>query len=278
MYQRADVIYGYDGSFDGLLCCVFESFRTRRRPVDIHPPQAQVQLLYPVKNIPTDVHHAQRVEQGITKSISQDVLALAQLGMYTQHPGKARLIHDFICMGFDLGPKVIHYLTDDTVNALHQAVRHLKNEAHLLTGFIRFSQYGQVMAAQISPKNQVLPLLQPHFCERFACLPFIIYDHTHQQALVHDTTGTRIMDVTSFTMPDPSMQEVEMRRLWKQFYDTVAIKGRENPRCRMGHMPKRYWKYMTEFGLHPKPTQQGAPALPHCGTCPASPDASAPSR
>ena len=29
--------------------------------------------------------------------------------------------------------------------------------------------------------------------------------------------------------------------------DAIAIKERYNPRCRMGHMPKRYWANMTEF-------------------------------
>ena len=37
------------------------------------------------------------------------------------------------------------------------------------------------------------------------------------------------------------------RLLWKRFYDTIAIRERENPRCRMTHMPKRYWNTMTEF-------------------------------
>ena len=44
-----------------------------------------------------------------------------------------------------------------------------------------------------------------------------------------------------------SENEKEYRRLWKQFYDTVEIKERHNERCRMTLMPKRYWKYLTEF-------------------------------
>lgn len=35
--------------------------------------------------------------------------------------------------------------------------------------------------------------------------------------------------------------------MWKDFYDTVAVEGRENEKCRMTHMPKRFWKYMPEF-------------------------------
>lgn len=37
------------------------------------------------------------------------------------------------------------------------------------------------------------------------------------------------------------------RQLWTRFYNTISIEGRYNPKCRMTHMPKRYWAMMTEF-------------------------------
>lgn len=265
MHQRANVIYSFDGSFDGLLCCVFESFEQKQRPLDIQPQQGQLQLLCPTHAVATDADRAARVWRGIIATMGEDALALAQLGMLTCHPDRALLVHDFLCMGFEMGTKVIHYLADDTVITLHKAVKHLQNEAHLLTGFVRFSVYGQVLAAQISPKNQVLTIIEPHFCDRFQSEMFIIHDMTHRQALVYRRGQSRIADVEGFTLPPPDEQEAQMRRLWKRFYETIAIKGRENPRCRMGHMPKRYWKHMTEFGLDEKVSEQGAlgaPALP----------------
>ena len=36
MPDRANVAYCYDGSFEGLLCCIFESFEKKERPVSIH--------------------------------------------------------------------------------------------------------------------------------------------------------------------------------------------------------------------------------------------------
>ena len=51
------------------------------------------------------------------------------------------------------------------------------------------------------------------------------------------------------------------RRLWRRFYDTIAIRERENPRCRMTNMPKRFWGTMTEFqpdeGALPAPGPRG---------------------
>ena len=33
--QTAMVVYSYDGSFDGLLCCVFESYDRNEMPADV---------------------------------------------------------------------------------------------------------------------------------------------------------------------------------------------------------------------------------------------------
>ena len=57
-------------------------------------------------------------------------------------------------------------LWDSTVSELQKTVQFVDNEAHLLKGFLRFSQRGTVLAATISPKNSVLPRLAPHFSER----------------------------------------------------------------------------------------------------------------
>ena len=49
-----------------------------------------------------------------------------------------------------------------------------------------------------------------------------------------------------FSLEEPDETERQFRALWKQFYHTIGIEGRYNPKCRMTHMPKRYWENMTE--------------------------------
>ena len=55
-----------------------------------------------------------------------------------------------------------------------------------------------------------------------------------------------LLALTVLTVP-AGAEELQYRRMWRKFYDTIAIAGRENPKCRMSHMPKRYWDNMTEF-------------------------------
>jgi probable DNA metabolism protein len=54
-----------------------------------------------------------------------------------------------------------------------------------------------------------------------------------------------------FRLAAPGQTEREYRQLWRKFYDTIAIQERYNPKCRMTHMPKRYWGTMTEFQTGP---------------------------
>ena len=48
------------------------------------------------------------------------------------------------------------------------------------------------------------------------------------------------------------LQTIEKQRdiytdLWKEFFEPIAIKERENPRCQRTHMPPHYRKHVTEF-------------------------------
>ena len=104
-----------------------------------------------------------------------------------------------------------------------------------------------MLAGEISPKNRVLPLLRPHFCGRYPQEQFLLYDKTHREALIHVPGRWSILPMEEFQMGRAGAEELQYRRMWRTFYDTIAIQGRENHRCRMTHMPKRYWDNMTEF-------------------------------
>ena len=54
MPGTSDVIYLYDGSFEGLLCCVHESVYTHELPVDIQPEEAAQPTLFRQKYIAAD--------------------------------------------------------------------------------------------------------------------------------------------------------------------------------------------------------------------------------
>ncbi len=251
MLDRPAVIYLYDGSFAGLLCCVFESYAQREIPADILSRDMSRTVLLPVKEIATDSQKANRVLISIPKKMGRGALDFVRHAFLTCLPQKERYILLFLRLGYRHGPPVMEMLANDVVNTLFKGVKHLQRESHLLKGFLRFSVFNEVLVGEIEPKNYVLPLLAGHFRRRYPEEHFLIFDRTHGAALAYRPYRSAIVALEELVLPEPDDQERFFRDLWRHFYAAIEIPDRHNPRCRMSQMPKRYWKYMTEFD-HPQ--------------------------
>ena len=252
MPVHSDIVYRYDGSFDGLLCCVFESYEQREIPLNILPLDAEELPLFPSRKIASDPQKAQRVLRSIPAKIGPAALTFVRHVFLTCLDRKELYTLLFLRLGYQHGPAVLNMLTNDVVSSLQKAVKHLGNESHLLKGFLRFSIINNVLVGEIEPKNYVLPLMATHFCERYPEEHFLIHDRTHAMALVYKPHEAAIIPLTTLELAEADEEEQKFRRLWQLFYNTIAIKERYNPRCRMTHMPKRYWQCMTEFIHYPE--------------------------
>ena len=241
-----DLVYLYDGSFAGFLCCIFESYAQREIPTGIYPEEDFLPTLFPTRAISTDQNHALRVYKKVTKC-SPYAAELLRRGFLTCLPQKEEAMYRLVEKLLREGPLFLRNRSDETLYPVAKAVRHLEGEAHLLKGFTRFSDLGGVLGGEIAPKNRVLPLLARHFSARYLNETFFLYDRTHHEALFYAAGKAVIRPLEDFQMAPPDEAEARYRLLWKRFYDTVAIKERYNPRCRMTNMPKRYWGLMTEF-------------------------------
>ena len=242
----SEMVYYYDGSFDGFLCCIFESYAKKEVLTAIYRDEDDIPTLFASRTISTDKNHANRVFKRVVKC-SHYAGDLLQKGFLTCLPEKELYLYRFVAKLLRDGSNFLRDFSDDTLYPIATAVRHLTGEAHLLKGFVRFSELGGVLGSEIEPKNRVLPLLRSHFCARYQGETFFIYDRTHKEALFYASGKAVIHPLEDFQMAPPDETEAKYRLLWKRFYDTVAIKERENPRCRITNMPKRYWNTMTEF-------------------------------
>lgn len=247
MIHRSNIIYKYDGSFDGLMCCIFESYYKREIPMDIISPIVLQTTLIPVRKVETDLQKSRRVVNSIPKKIGRQALDFVRYSFLTCIPQKELYILIFLRKGYQYGKSVMNMMADNTVNKLFRAVKNLTNESHLIEGFLRFSVFNGGLVSQIGPKNYILPLITEHFCHRYPEEHFLIHDKTHDMALVYKPYKVQIIPIENLQMPEPDAKEQYFRKLWKLFYNTIEIKERRNTKCRMSNMPKRYWQYMTEF-------------------------------
>lgn len=246
-WEQTQVSYCYDGSFAGFLTCVDESFRYREEPMVFAGPEEEKISLYPQRAVETDEGRAKRVYRSLRTECSPEVQRLVSHAFLTCMPEKECAIWQFIRLAREVGPGVLYWLTDDRVSRLQKAVQYLHNEAHLLKGFTRFSDCRGLLWGEIRPNNRVLPLLRPHFCGRFNTETFLLYDHTHHEALVYQRNRWAIVPIDHIEFPQADAREEDYQRLWQRFYDTIAIEGRYNPKLRMSNVPKRYWQHMTEL-------------------------------
>jgi probable DNA metabolism protein len=253
----ADIIYTYDGSFAGFLCCVFESVYTGTLPLDILREEDAQPTLMEVRIIITDPVKAERVLASIPRKISERALELLKTVFCSCLAQKELRLLEFLLQGYIDGGKLCYKLGDPVMAPLLNAEKHLVHESHLLKGFVRFSDVGGALVAVITPKNYILPFIAEHFVLRYDREQFMIFDKTNKAALVYQEGKAEILQVDHVEFPKISAGEARYQALWKRFYDTIAIEGRQNPRCRMTHMPKRYWENMLEVSDLVRPKKDG---------------------
>lgn len=88
MPDRPTVVYRYDGSFEGLLCCVFESYERKEIPADVLPPEEGQTMLFSTREIETVEEKAARVRAAIPQKIGRDAMRLVQDVFLTCLPRK----------------------------------------------------------------------------------------------------------------------------------------------------------------------------------------------
>ena len=62
-----EMIYTYDGSFEGFLCCIFDSYANKEVLTAITDDEDSAPILFPVRAIQTDSGHAGRVLRKLHK-------------------------------------------------------------------------------------------------------------------------------------------------------------------------------------------------------------------
>lgn len=250
MPDGTDIVYRYDGSYQGFLCCVAECCNEKKMPQAIQLLDEPQGSLFPLRAIETRRELAARVERSIEERVSREAKDMVRRGFLTCMEEKEMKLLRFILLGYREGARVTRLSTQDVVHDLDKALLYLKNEAHYSLEFLRFGECGSFLAAMLTPNNWVLPLIVGHFCERLNTENFIIFDKNHGMGFVHQAGAEErgeFFYAQALELPEPTEEEERYRELWRRFYDTIAVEGRINPKLRRGNMPMRYWGNMTEF-------------------------------
>ncbi|MCB6993351.1 TIGR03915 family putative DNA repair protein [bacterium 210820-DFI.6.37] len=244
------VDYLYDGTFEGLLTCIYHHYYTEKASGIFHREEYQSTMLGGFMEVETDEKWAVTVYEAIQKKISPyDLKRIYKVFMSDTERKECRILN-YVRLGFVKGPSIRLMHGDPIVYPVQQAEQKVNAEVHRLKGLIRFSELeDRILYSPIEPDHDVIEFLAEHFSDRFKNEPFIIHDVKRSKALVAYQGSWYISFFTKENLLPLSEEERDYRRLWKQYFETMAIRERINPRCQKNMMPVRYWKNLTEFQL-----------------------------
>ena len=189
-----EIIYQYDGSFEGLLCCVFESFARHEIPFAVWTPERETSTLYPIKDIATDSAKARRVFASFGTKLGPETEYLVSRDFLSGQDDKELLLLRFLHLAFALGPGTVKREGHPDVAPLYTMKKSLDWEVDKFQGFVRFEEHDGMLGAVIHPKNYILPLLRRHFCGRFPEENFMIYDAVHQAVLLQQDHKVQLLE------------------------------------------------------------------------------------
>lgn len=245
---RRDVIYWYDGSFEGFLCCVFESYARHEIPWDIWYYGTRQTSVFPGVDICTDLNHAQRVLNSIREKLGKRIYYMVIRGFLNDSEGKEIRLLRFLRLVYARGPGAAYQNDTQEVADVLALAREAANEACRYKQFICFEEREGMLGAVISPRHYVLPLLLEHFCQRMPEEDFLIYDNRHCVALMRRSGKAEyIRFQEGYLMASPEEREQTYQRLWKAFYQALSVEQRKNENLRRQNCPKRFWDLITEM-------------------------------
>jgi probable DNA metabolism protein len=244
----------YDGTFEGLLTAVFEIYEHRLTHVHIQKGEWHNTVLFEnVIKVVTENSRAGRVLKGLKQKLSAQGLQRLYAAHMAEMEGEDDNLIGYIRYVFDSPKNVEEDYGNKYVMRISEIVRMVRREKHRMEAFVRFEELkDKIFYAAIEPDFNVLPLLIKHFRGRYADQKWIIYDVRRSYGLYYDLHETQYISL-DFANNNPGNvisayddNEAVYQDLWRNYFTSVNIPARKNTRLHLRHVPKRYWKHLTE--------------------------------
>lgn len=253
------VNYIYDGSLEGLLSAVFEWFERKPgavllRQTKLHQPDAFQQEFHVIP----DRKKADRVWAALQQKLNKGWMRRIYCAYLSELPDTQSHLFELICYLFQNGAGAENNFGNEHVLTVSQTAKKVEREKHRMEAFIRFQETADGMFyCAVDPDFNVLPLISNHFRNRYADQQWIIYDLKRKYGLFYDmqTVEEIEMEFTADTIKSIakpgilSGKEELYAMLWKDYFNSTNIPARKNTKLHIQHVPKRYWKYLTEKQL-----------------------------
>ena len=251
--------FTYDKTFDGLLSCIFFAYENKKFP-DMILSKTDQRPLFTEEHfhIITDREKSKRVWGSLEKKLSRTARNMMLSVWLSELPETEMLLFRYIRKNIDHPKGVELNFGDEDILRVKEIAQKVGRESHRLIEFIRFQKTADnIWFAPVTPRYNVLSMMVKHFRSRYADQPWIIYDTGRNIGIYYDTHSVEEVSFPpeDFAALKPgklsegqlSDEELFFQQLWKEYFRSITIKERINLKLQRQHMPKRYWKYLTEM-------------------------------
>jgi len=245
----------YDGSFNGFLTAVFMAFDEKVQVTDIQKNSiSQNGLFSDTQTIFTQMDKAKRVWNGIQRK-SNTAIKNIYFAYQSESKGIELLLYRYIRKMFARSGSVHSDYADAVVLKISQLAKSVGREKHRMEAFVRFQlTKDDIYFANIEPDFDVLPLISKHFRSRYADQQWLIYDAKRKYGIFYDLEKVEIISLDLQEIHANSILKKEVftdgeysyQELWNNYFKSTNIKSRINKKLHTQHVPKRYWKYLSE--------------------------------
>lgn len=246
----------YDKTFEGFLTSIFEVFEFKYQDVKIvHSGIFQNSFFAEPIVIITNPEKSDRVlkrlEKQLGKSGIQDILYV----FLSEDALRETILLQTILYAIENSSKnVLKDFSHSAIMQVAKLVKSVNRERHRMKAFIRFELLKDgIYFAEIFPDFDVLTLIITHFKNRYQDQKWLIYDSKRGYGVYYDLEIIEIIsfdDDSTFAIKRKidhfDEKEISYQKLWIEYFDHTNIKERKNTKLHVQHVPKRYWKYLTE--------------------------------
>lgn len=240
--------YLYDGSFEGLMNVLHETYYGDMPDAVEVQTQMQHSMLFENKVIETDLKIYEKVCSTIENKLSSHILQLVYKAYLSGNRALDLSIIKYIRKAFKFGVSIEHNLSDGDILIVNKYARRVGFEALRLKGFIRFREVDQILFSKIQPEYDVLGLLSDHFVQRLPYENWIIWDANRSKLLINQKKGIEIVEVNNIDIENLYEGKLDdYEKLWKLYFENIGVEGRLNLKTQKSYMPKRYWANLIEM-------------------------------
>ncbi len=245
----------YDGTFDGFLTAVYQVFEEKIDQAEIvRPKYYQPEMFSTCKEISTNTKKSKRVWNSLVMKTSKAGAYELYKTFLSEIKGVEALLLRYIIYVYSTESFNHTDYSNNDVLRVSQVARMVHREKQRLEALVRFQLTKDgFYFASVEPDFNVVPLIAKHFKQKYADQRWLIYDFKRNYGIYYNLESVERIrieeDLNTLKLTGHhsiSNKKEEEKDLRINYFQDTPVNSGKKIKLHKRHIPKRYWKYITE--------------------------------